>query len=218
MAFTETSGGYEFECAVTADHHVWCWGIGGFGELGRAPTDGGAQDQTPAQVAGLEGVAHVAAGTGGACALETDGGVVCWGEDVKTATTSSTAPPFDPTPTALTLPSGVTFTQIVPTLVGFCGLDASGNVWCWGDNEHAQMGSGYVDGGALVPLHVTTPTQVPGVANVTQIAGNALAGQVCARVRGGSVTCWGDDSSSQTGSAPNDSGATYRLVPAVVPF
>jgi hypothetical protein len=74
------AAGGEHTCALTTSGAVQCWGADFRGELG-----GGASTfavrTTPVAVAGLSGVAAIAAGREHSCALMTTGDVKCWGRD-----------------------------------------------------------------------------------------------------------------------------------------
>jgi alpha-tubulin suppressor-like RCC1 family protein len=57
----------------------------------------------------------------------------------------------------------VSMRQIAAGLSHSLALDASGNVWAWGDDEHGQLGRG-------VTLSRTVPTEVPGLRNIVQVS------------------------------------------------
>jgi alpha-tubulin suppressor-like RCC1 family protein len=71
--------GERHACAVTSDARVWCWGAGGFGQLG----DSGSSDSSVPVMAAIEGqVIAVDPGFDHTCALLLDGSVWCWGYNV----------------------------------------------------------------------------------------------------------------------------------------
>jgi alpha-tubulin suppressor-like RCC1 family protein len=90
-------------------------------------------------------------------------------------------------------------------------LHEDGTVWCWGSNNHGQLGNG-----TTVPVSVV-PVQVTGIDSAVAIAaggtwnagGKGAANSTfnCAVLRGGSVQCWG--------AAPGNSGVSS--VPVLVP-
>ncbi len=68
-------------CALTRSDGVRCWGTNGLGELGDAMACG-SRCATPVDVSGLSsGVAAISAGAFSTCALLTDGGMKCWGDN-----------------------------------------------------------------------------------------------------------------------------------------
>jgi alpha-tubulin suppressor-like RCC1 family protein len=58
---------------------LWCWGEGDKFQLG----DGAASDRSaPVRVDADKKWAHVAAGQGHSCGIDTDGAAWCWGEGI----------------------------------------------------------------------------------------------------------------------------------------
>ncbi|APR76197.1 regulator of chromosome condensation, RCC1 [Minicystis rosea] len=73
--------------------------------------------------------------------------------------------------------------EVVCALEQTCVLRASGNVWCWGFNDHGQLGP-------AVPLltYTPVPTELPQV-NVVKLATAMHA--LCGIEPSGQVICWG---------------------------
>ena len=84
-----------------------------------------------------------------------------------------------------------------------CGLDASGEVRCWGTNGDGQTGGP----GEMVP----TPRAVAGLSEVSAI--DVGYGHACALRRDRTVWCWGDNGYGQLGVE----GTESRTEPAPVP-
>jgi alpha-tubulin suppressor-like RCC1 family protein len=97
-----------------------------------------------------------------------------------------------------------------------CALQQNGNVYCWGKNDHGQLGDGSTsDRPAAVP--VRDSVGVP-LANIIQIT--AGANHTCAVQSGdGTSYCWGDDSAGQLGhggsSAVNPIPSPTQLGPTL---
>ena len=109
----------------------------------------------------------VASGTEHVCArLEHD--VVCWSErggDMRALRISPTAP--------------------VATGDHTCFARGGRDVACFGAGVQGQLGNGWWR------LRLV-PTRIRGLANVVELAGAQLGHGICARVRDGAVSCWGD--------------------------
>lgn len=98
-----------------------------------------------------------------------------------------------------------TITAITAGLQHTCALTAVGGVFCWGANDSGQLGNGST-GFSPVPAAVTGLS-----AGVEAIA--AGANHTCALLRGGGVTCWGQNTYGQLGN----STTTRSSVPVVAP-
>lgn len=70
-------------------------------------------------------------------------------------------------------------------------LDASGNVWAWGDNSQGQLGLGTTDGSS------ETPVQVPGLTGVAALAAGRF--HSVALRNDGTVWVWGGNARGQLG-------------------
>lgn len=84
--------------------------------------------------------------------------------------------------------------QVVVTMWSTCALRGDGSVWCWGRDHHGEV-SGHPE--QVQRRALRTPTRVPGVDHVVQLA--AGEEHVCAVTLGGQVRCWGGNSHGQLG-------------------
>lgn len=210
-------------CARTTDKHVWCWGENTSGETGHPPNT--LNDEIdgmhyftfdPRLVgeypdAGTSGVVDYATaiafafGTG--CALDGTGVPHCWGYskwgmlgDVGNATYAF------PSPVTISGLSA-TFRSITGRWTNMCGLDGTGQVWCWGLNNLGQVGNGNDtnSSGTLTcdfPCH-TDPFEVPGL-TATLLSSNGTT--FALRPNGTSVVGWGSNFNGSLGHAPGANG------------
>lgn len=122
-------------CATMADHSIQCWGTNSGGVLGNNST---GNTSSPVTVqdgsAGIwpqsgAGASAISLGGTQACALRTDGGMVCWGAGVKGNGSAFTA---DLTPVVVTAISSAV--QIANGSLGACALLSNNTIKCWGEN------------------------------------------------------------------------------------
>jgi alpha-tubulin suppressor-like RCC1 family protein len=187
-------------CAASSSGGVKCWGNNPVGQIG----DGTSFNRiTPVNVSGLtSGVSAITAGREHTCALDTSGGVKCWGNN-----------------SGGQLGDGSTMTRLTPTGVSgltsgvsaiaargdhTCALVTNGAIKCWGSNGFGQLGDGS-NTRRLTPVDVIDLTSP-----VSAIA--AGRNHTCALTTGGGVKCWGLNSNGQLG----DGTTTQRLTPVDV--
>lgn len=184
-------------CALLNNGAVKCWGGNWSGQVGNGTT----QDQhTPVTVTGLNGGAikavALAAGQGHTCAVISDGGVKCWGNNyVGQLGDNSTIDRYTPvsviglTESVVAIDAGHTWTNTAT-----CALTVSGGVKCWGDNQSGQLGDG-----TTTERH--SPVGVTGLTSgVAEIAvGRAHACAMLDSAHGGYMKCWGDNQAGQLG-------------------
>jgi alpha-tubulin suppressor-like RCC1 family protein len=161
-------------CGLLSAGTVRCWGDGSGGALGNDNVSPRGLNSPPSNDV-LTGVRDIAAGMGNSCALMASGGVRCWGRTGQRTWVS--LPPADDDFTgaqavaAGNVPCVVTdagtvrcwldgvasSTDLLSNVQAIslryyngCALVRSGRVFCWGPNEHGQVGDG-----------TTSPRDVP---------------------------------------------------------
>lgn len=118
---------------------------------------------------------------------------------------------FSAKPTSVMLEDGKTaLSNVKKVATGnghACALTYDGNVYCWGQNYHGQIGTGTID--KSLPIIPYASKVVKGhqnkdndeftyLTNIKDIV--AAHNSVCAVTKDGEVFCWGDNSSMQLGS------------------
>lgn len=190
-------------CVSRASGSVWCWGR--FSAEGE-PTPQERIDgvyRRPTAVGGIGSARQVSVSMFGACAVEQDGHVRCWGDGLAgelgtIAARSATAR----TVRGLSDAVAVDYDIAMP-----CALRANGQTVCWGSGAAAR---------AADPLErassTSTPVQASGISGATAIAQGY--GPWCAVLASGAASCTGFRFGDDGGEHIDDdvTGATPRVL------
>lgn len=144
----------------------------------------------PVEVPGLAGARVVRAGRAQTCAIETGGGVVCWGSRERSA--GGTYDVGEDAPrAALARVRGISGARSLS--LGYesaCAVDGEGRVLCWGINAFGSFASTRTDS-PLPPTEITLPARAKEVA----VGWNTA----CALLVDERVACWGKNDQGQLG-------------------
>ncbi|HEY8087992.1 MAG TPA: hypothetical protein VIF09_09105, partial [Polyangiaceae bacterium] len=200
---TGITAGTSHACALLRAGDVWCWGADDqaqiLGPTGAGSCPGGPC-RAPTRIPGLPNAVQISAGGDQTCAVESKGGVWCWGANAKgglghgpggdpTCTTADGGVACNPTPTKV---AGLApATSVSSGQIGFACALVGSTVYCWGDDSQGELGP-VGDGG---------PSASPVI-----VAGNASAlsagyDHVCA-ILAGTPACWGSNVSGELGHTP----------------
>jgi len=179
--------GISHTCALMISGGVKCWGNNYEGELGDGTT---INRSTPIDVSDLrDEVQTIATGNYHTCALTTNGGIKCWGENFSGEL-------GDGTSTDRQLPvdvSGLT-NDVQAIAAGFeytCALTTNNQMKCWGGNNEGELGNGTTSGSHR-PIDVRALTE-----GVQAMATGGY--HTCALTTTNLVKCWGDNLAGQLG-------------------
>ena len=194
--FAALDVGVNFSCALDQSQRVWCWGTHDRHVLGIA---GNTDALSPVHsVSSLDGrVTVLSLGAEHACVLATDGSIWCWGRDHKGQLGDGQQGPdrFQPEQVVGGDSGNHPLNATAVTAGGShtCALDSANGAWCWGLDDHGQLGDGSNDDSAA-PLSVDQTT-MGGVLGI--FAGPQ---ETCALDTGNGVWCWGLDDHGQVGT------------------
>ena len=184
--------GFRHTCAALLDGTVRCWGMNFHGALGDPSTTAYFQP-TPVRVRNLGSKAvALAAANHTTCAVIDDGAIRCWGYNKQGQVGSGSAAEEVLRAERVALDRAAI--SVVAGRDFVCALASDKTVWCWGS------GTSYAQGQQAPPACKTdssqndepctrTPLQVPGLADVEEIAAGTFT--VCARTSSGELFCWG---------------------------
>lgn len=183
----DVARGMTHACVRLRSGTLECWGRNSSGQLGDG-TLGGSRS-LPVTVGGLSDAVEIMVAWDHSCARRRTGEVLCWGSNANGAIGDGTRFTNIPTPTEV---AGLTdLAQVVGGVSFTCARGSAGAVFCWGFNNRGQVGADVGDEQVLVPNAVRE------VSDAVEIV--AGAAWVCARLRSGSVRCWGDNAYGQHG-------------------
>jgi alpha-tubulin suppressor-like RCC1 family protein len=191
----DISTGSNSVCAITAGA-TNCWGNNYYGQLGNSTFDNSSIPTLVTTKGVLDGksVTDLASGSQHTCAVAS-GVVYCWGNGEfgqlgNGATRNFSNPVAVSTAGVL---AGKTVTAITVGGYHSCVI-ASGDVYCWGNNEQGQLGnsSNQFSG---IPVAVTKSGALSGKTVTSIMAGSS---HTCA-IASGAVFCWGSNNTGQIG-------------------
>lgn len=213
---TDTASGIFQTCGIF-DAKTWCWGRNDKGQLGIGLTDAVRRTE-PVQVVREAGMLleeqdkYVAVGNEVMCIATVSNNVYCVGANYagqlgNNATADRNKPVrVDVSGTGM---AGKTINGLVAGMDFVCAL-ANQDVYCWGNGEVGQMGSGSTVTRLLKPNLVT----VVGAANgrpVSMIAATPQARHACA-IASNRAYCWGLNDRGQIGNGTT----SWALSPVAV--
>jgi alpha-tubulin suppressor-like RCC1 family protein len=173
---------------------VWAWGDNQYGELGNGTN---TNSNIPVKVSLPSGVTinDIAAGDWHSLALASNGTVWAWGDnqygELGNGTTTNSA-----TPALVSLPSGVTITNIAGGYYDSLALASNGTVWAWGDNQYGELGNGTTTNNAI-PVQFSASSLPKGV-TISNIAAGGV--HSLALASNGTVWAWGYNGDGRLGN------------------
>ena len=165
---------------------------------GAAPQDAGgadAGDTVPDAGPALGEPAQVTAGDAHSCVRYSGGRVFCWGNDQAGQLGDGTTAP---TRTMAVEVRGLTapLDDVEAGSAFTCALTRDEGVWCWGANDHGQLGDGSGATLSVTPVAVDLPSPPTALA-----VGSFHA---CAALEDGTVHCWGRNDTGQLGDGTTE--------------
>lgn len=203
LRFRQIAAGDRHTCGLTVDGLIYCWGYGAWGQLGNGTREHSAR---PVRVPGDREFRAVTAGGTHSCGLTTAGALYCWGgnwhgqlgigERIEVAAEPRRVAP------------DLRFLAVSAGGIHTCGIDESGDAYCWGDRRDGRLGTGVDEAqDRWQPVRVTGDHKLVGI--------DAGGAHTCATTRAGEGLCWGHDGAGQVTGRPR---MAVTLEPRAVPI
>lgn len=188
LRFESIHTSFQHTCGVTAQGIAYCWGRNVEGQLGDGTFE---RRHAPVAVVGAPALASISAGNLHTCGLAAAGAAYCWGQDAEGQLGDGTAggSRVEPMPVL----SDSTFTLISAGEEHTCALTADGTAYCWGSDQHGQLGSGTRTG-----LNIPTPAVAAEGVKFTDIS-TSRHDYTCGVAVDGTAYCWGHNDFAQLG-------------------
>jgi len=187
-AFSAIDGGATHACGLASGGQAWCWGRNNAAQIG----DSTFTNRKVAVQVKQGGVSYVtlSAGQSHTCAVSTTGQAYCWGYNADGRLGDSTTA-LRRVPVAVHPVGTISFASISAGNQHTCGVNGSGQAYCWGSNASGQIGNN-----STTYAKIATAVQQGG-ATYTQIA--AANVHTCALDGTGQAYCWGYGGDGQLG-------------------
>ena len=210
--YRAVAAGFVHTCALDQRGAAYCWGNNDYSQLGANSKDtcGGRPCSTdPLEVLGGLRFTSLAAGWVHNCGIVADGSAWCWGGGsvdrrgyLGDGSLRRTADP-------VRVASDSIFASVTVGDGHSCALTASGQAYCWGENDFGQLGDA---------SGVDRAVPVPAAASLRFRELSAGAYHTCGITLGSVAYCWGDNRWGQLGPgdvAYNDVAAARHAPVAV---
>jgi alpha-tubulin suppressor-like RCC1 family protein len=201
MAYVDA--GDRHSCGVTLAGLGYCWGANDQGQLGIGSV--GAAKTAPVLVTNTLTFLLVVTGDEHSCGWAADSLAYCWGDNSDGQLGDDD--PGNDSPSPVLVAGGHKFATLKSGARHVCGIDADGDVFCWGSNDAGQLG----DGGntdSPVPLYVKTVNSVFMLPNYFGSIDAGAAHTCVLNGPGAGISCFGDDTSGQLGGGATVTGST----------
>jgi alpha-tubulin suppressor-like RCC1 family protein len=200
---TNIALGYNHTCAVNASNQLYCWGTNSYGQLGIGSF---ANQSTPQLLTPMTNITDIKLRGFYTCAINIFNQLYCWGSNLDgqlgigiygfSAQRSI--------PQLLTPMTNIT--NIALSRDHACAINASSQLYCWGNNSYGQLGIGSVGG------NFATPQLLVPMTNIINIALGHY--HTCSLNHFHQLYCWGRNNTGQFGIGDT----TNRPSPTLVPF
>lgn len=186
----QVTTGFGHTCVIDQAGDVYCWGNNEVGQIGIGTTE----SPIPAakKISQFTKARMVSAGAAHNCVIDRNEDLYCWGQNGNGKVGSGNTEQVN-SPIKVSGISKVTYVHA--GRLATCAI-SSGEVYCFGNNQVAELQTESKE------QFVLTPSRVPGINNATKVLVGTQA--ACASVSGGSLYCWGIQLNGRFGTGIED--------------
>lgn len=185
------SAGIGFTCVVATSGVAYCSGVNAAGQLGNGGTGTSKVFTRVAMPAGTA-FTSISAGLERTCAVDTNGGAWCWGQNYNGALGDDTYA-HSRTPRPVAAPAGTTIIDVQTGWYHTCAITDTGATLCWGSNDQGALGWGQTYGGKTIRT-AALPDDVRARQLEVGLAGTCIA------ATDGRIFCWGSNLRGSVGN------------------
>ncbi len=201
-------GGTSMGCIIDNDNKLLCMGIRDYGSFAHEFFNFRVIKPEEVDNPAGNGWKKVVTGNYNTCALDDKGILWCWGGRntpigneipyiityYETQYLSSQMLPYPVSTTSdVRWSSKISHAPVDSYVTSYhkCAIDENAHLWCWGRNDHGQLGTG----STTTPIY--TPTEVTYPSGITWIDVDTGLNHTCAIDSDQRIWCWGDNSLGQ---------------------
>lgn len=188
--FTSSGTGSFHSCGLTDSGAAFCWGEGANGKLGDPAIDWMSSRGSPVRVTGGRAFKTLAVGSQHNCGIAVDDGVYCWGLNDQGQLGNGQIGASQSSGVPVRVLTTQRFTQLALSLSHSCGVTASGEAYCWGQNGNGALGTG---------SWASSATPVRSAEGLTFASLAAGVDYTCGVTPEGEAYCWGRNWQGQLG-------------------
>ena len=210
LSFTTITIGDRHACGLTSAGEVYCWGGGGWGQLGvGTPTSVCSGEPCELRPRKIEGFTFdvVSAGLQHTCGIVTSGDAYCWGVNQSGAVGDSSRIDSFFAPNLVV--GGHKYLAIDLADEHTCALTTTGAAYCWGLNGDGQLGEG---------SGFTQRFPVPVAGGIVFQTVTTGGSHSCALTPDGDAYCWGRNFEGELGTGTRLNSETPVLVNTSLQF
>ena len=202
ISVDSVSVGEDYQCLLSNESKVYCWGDNGYGKLGIGNHI--SSTRTPTMVTLPNDLYAIQLDTSyrTSCVLTNEGSVYCWGYNNGYLGNGLSGNSY--TPTQVLLPFTDKIEKIKVGLGHSCALSQSGELYCWGHNAYGQLGTESTWSGSG---EIYVPVKADVIGDILDFDVGRY--HTCVLLTTQSITCWGYNDQGQLGwgSTSDVSGA-----------